>query len=165
MKELEVQQIADYELWDGVYDSFRKAKENISLAHKQIVEYAKVAGWPEVCIGEDDLKFYAPGAWKYFLENKPDDYDLYLSSIYVGDIKDGTTDDFCGMTLYFISERFYDTFLNTDPDDHIDRSLKGKGRFVVCDPFIACQYDGHSGNTMKDEKYERLMEGRNLFKG
>lgn len=166
MKEIETQGITDYELWDGVYIPHNKAKENINLAHKQIVEYAKLAKWPEVAIAEDDVRFFAPGAWDYFLEHKPTDYDIYLSSIYMGEIKeDNTTDYFCGFGLYICHSRFYDTFLVTDSEEHIDRSLKGKGRFVVSNPFIAEQWDGWSSNTGKEEKYGHLMNNRNIFKG
>lgn len=163
MIELMKQGITDYELWDGVY-KYDSAKKNINAAHKQIVEYAQLAGWPEVAIAEDDIKFFAPGAWDYFLVSKPDDYDIYLSSVYVGDIQpDNTVNEFCGFGLYIVNSRFYEKFLSVSPDEHIDRGLKGKGKFVVCNPFVAEQYDGWSGNTGKEEKYGNLMEGRNLF--
>lgn len=163
MQELETQGIADYEFWDGVY-KYDSVKQNVNAAHRQIVEYAQLAGWREVAIAEDDVKFFAPGAWRYFLYTKPVDFDLYLSSVYVGDIKkDNTVDDFCGFGLYIVHSRFYQTFLDTDKFDHIDRSLKGKGKFVVCNPFVAEQFDGHSQNTGKCETYGNLMKGRNLF--
>lgn len=163
MKELEQQKITDYEFWDGIY-KYKTAKENINAAHKQIVEYAQLAGWEMVCVGEDDLRFFASGAWDYFIQNIPNDFDVYLSSIYLGDIKeDNTTDYFCGMTLYIVHSRFYDKFLSINPNDHIDREMKGMGKFVVCNPMVCEQYDGHSQNTGKDEKYRNLLEGRNLF--
>lgn len=165
MNQLEEQGITDYELWDGVY-KFDSAKENINAAHKQIVEYAKVAGWEMVCVAEDDIRFLGLGAWDYFIKNIPNDFDLYLSSIYVGDIShDNTVREFCGFGLYVVHRRFFDTYLSTSPFDHIDRSLSGKGRFVVSDPFIADQYSGFSSNTGKDEVYEHLLNGRNLFGG
>lgn len=163
MEELKVQGITDYELWDGIY-KHKFPKENINAAHKQIIEYAKLAEWDMVIVAEDDVKFFAPGAWDYFLANIPLDFDLYLSSVYMGDIKeDNTVHNFCGFGLYVCHSRFYDTFLETDPHDHIDRSLSGKGRFVVCNPFVAEQYDGHSSNTGKEEKYGNLMEGKKKF--
>jgi len=82
----------------------------------------------------------------------------------MGQIKDdNTVDSFCGLGLYGVSRSFYDTFLAADPYDHIDRSLSGKGKFVVCNPFVAEQYDGHSSNTGKEEKYQHLMEGKKKF--
>lgn len=164
MKEIETQGIINYQFWDGVYDSHKQAKENINAAHKQIVEWAKVAEFDSVIIAEDDVKFFAPGAWDYFLSSRPKDYDLYLSSIYMGDIKeDNTVDYFCGFGLYIVHSRFYDKFLAADPYEHIDRAMKGKGKFVVCDPFVAEQFDGFSSNTGKDEKYRNLLNGRKLF--
>ena len=164
MNEFETQGITGYELWDGVFDYQKKAKENINAAHKYIIEYAKMAEWQSVCIAEDDIKFTAPGAWDYFLNNVPKDFDLYLGSVYVGEISpDNTTDYFCGLTIYICHSRFYDRFLSADPHEHIDRALEGMGKFVVCNPFIAEQWDGWSHNTGKEEKYGKLMQGRNLF--
>lgn len=164
MKELETQGITNYKFWDGVYDSHRHAKENISLAHKQIVEWAKIAEFDSVIIAEDDFKGTHPDSWKYFLEHSPSDYDLYLSSIFVGEIGgDGTVKDFCGMTLYIVHSRFYDQFLAADPHDHIDRALTGKGKFVVCQPFTFIQHNGFSSNTGAYETYDNLLGGRKLF--
>jgi hypothetical protein len=163
-KELEVQGITNVEFWNGVYKN-QSAKENISAAHRQIVEYAKLAGWPMVAIGEDDLKFFAPGAWDYFVSTIPPvDFDIYLSSVYTGDIRaDNTTEGFTGFHLYIVHARFYDLFLGVNPHEHIDRALKGLGKYVVCDPMIAEQYDGWSSNTKKSEKYRSLLSGKNLF--
>lgn len=165
IQQLSEQGISDYEFWDGVY-KYDSAKQNINAAHRQIVEYAMLAEWPEVAIAEDDVHFFAPGAWDYFVSNKPQDYDLYLSSIYVGDIKeDNTVTDFCGFGLYIVSPRFYKTFLSVNPYEHIDHEMKGKGRFVVSNPFIADQFDGWSSNTGKEEKYGNLLNGRKIFGG
>lgn len=163
MKEIETQNITNYTFWDGIY-KYDSAKENINAAHKQIVEYAKLAEFDSVIIAEDDVSFFAPGAWKYFLDNRPKDYDLYLSSVYVGDIKeDNTVDSFCGFGLYIVHSMFYDKFLAANPHEHIDRAMKGLGKFVVCSPMVAEQTDGFSSNTGKDEKYRNLLDGRNLF--
>ncbi len=35
---------------------------------------------------EDDVRFTNPNSFKYFLENKPKDFDIYLSGIYLGEI-------------------------------------------------------------------------------
>lgn len=157
------QEGVDFEMWMGVY-KYDSRKQNINAAHRQIVEYAKLAEWPEVAIAEDDVKFFGEGAWQFFLDNKPITYDLYLSSIYVGDIKaDSTVDYFCGFGLYIVHSRFYDTYLSVDKHEHIDRAMGGLGTFVVCQPFIAEQYDGHSQNTGKDETYGNLMKNRKIF--
>lgn len=163
LEELAKQNITDYELWDGIYTE-KTVKENINKAHKQIVEYAKIAGWDEVCIAEDDLQFSSKDSWKYFLENKPEDFDIYLSMVYIGDInKDNTVDYFTGLTLYIVKERFYDEFLAADPMNHLDIALSHAGKFVVCDPFIAKQFNGHSANTGKHEEYDHLLRNRKFL--
>lgn len=164
LKEIEQQGIVNYKLWDGVHIPDLTAKENISLAHKQVVEWAKVAEFESVIIAEDDIRFFAPGAWDYFLANRPEDFDLYLASVYLGELReDNTVNSFSGLTLYIVHSRFYDKFLAINPNGHLDRELEGKGKFVVCSPFVAEQHDGWSGNSMKNEKYGQLMEGRNKF--
>ncbi len=167
LKELKSQNITDYELWDGVF--IPSIKASINAAHKQIVEYAKLAEWEEVCIAEDDLKATHPNSWNYFLQNKPADYDLYLSMIYLGQPDENNiVKDFTGLTLYCIHSRFYDKFLSVDPNehiDHLDRALRGLGKFVVCNPFTFIQYNGRSSNTGKHEEYDSLLIGRNLYNG
>ena len=164
MKEIETQGITNYKFWDGIYESHRHAKENISLAHKQIVEYAKLAEFESVIIGEDDLMGTHPDSWKYFLQHRPSDFDLYLSSVFVGEIDENNeVKDFCGLTLYIVHSRFYDKFLAADPHDHLDRALSGNGKYIVCQPFTFIQYNGFSSNTGKDETYDNLLQGRNLF--
>jgi hypothetical protein len=163
LTELREQGVGDYEIWDGVY-KHDSAVKNINEAHRQIVEYADVAGREMVMIAEDDLKFFGAGAWDYYIKNIPTDFDIYLSGIYMGDIaEDNTVKHFCGLHLYTVHKRFYQTFLSLPPAEHIDRAMKGLGKFVVCNPMIAEQYDGHSQNTGKDEKYRNLLNGRNIF--
>lgn len=164
MKELETQGITDYEFWPGIY--VPSIKKSINLAHKQIVEYAKIAEWDEVCVGEDDLKFSSPGAWNYFLKNKPCDFDMYLGGIFLGiPDENNVVKAFTGMSCYVVAKRFFDTFLSVPDEDHIDRSLDGLGRYVVCNPFVVTQYDGWSANTGKMETYTKLQEGRIFFNG
>lgn len=163
--EIERQGIVNYKFWDGVY--LPSIKESINSAHKQIVEYAKIAEFGEVLIAEDDFVGSHPNSFKYFLANKPIEYDLYLSQIYLGDIDEkNEVKSFTGMTMYFVNSRFYDAFLNADPHEHIDHALsKVGGRFVVCNPFAFVQRNGHSSNTGKMEVYDDLLAGRELYSG
>lgn len=162
MKELETQGITDYEFWRGIY--IPSVKASINAAHKQIVEYAQLADFDEVCIGEDDLKFSTVGAWDYFLSQKPKDFDIYLGGIFLGDPdKNGVVKDFTGLTLYVVAKRFYETFLAVDPEEHLDRALVGLGKFVVCQPFVVTQWDGFSANTGKDETYRDLQRNRTFW--
>ena len=165
IQELLRQGITDYKLWDGLILS-RSVKESINASHKMIVRWAKENGLSEVCLGEDDLKFSHPDAWKYYLSQKPIDYDLYLGGVFLGVPDDlGVVHDFTGMTLYCISEKFYDQFLSVPDDEHIDKSLDGLGLYYVCRPFVVTQFDGVSSNTGKFEKYGDLVAGREFFNG
>ena len=162
MQELETQEITNYALWDGIH--LPSIKESINEAHKQIVRYAKLAEFGEVIIAEDDVKFSRPGAWQYFLSQKPKDYDIFLGGIFLGDPdENGIVKDFTGMTLYSVHNRFYDTFLSIPADDHIDRALANSGKFVVCSPFVVTQYDGISSNSGQFEKYGELQASRNFW--
>lgn len=163
MREAETQGFEWY-CWPAILDlmmSFR----GISQAHKQIVRDAQARGLKEVCIAEDDIKFLAPGAWNYFLTHKPEVFDLYLGSVFHGDIKeDGSVSDFCGMTLYIIHERFYATFLALNEINNIDRELAHKGRYIVCDKMVCSQWGGYSLNKLAHvNDYDHYLEGRNLF--
>lgn len=162
MKELNSQFITDYELWPSVY--LPSIKASINAAHRQIVEYARLAEWDYVAIAEDDIQFTSPNSWEYFLSQMPYDFDLYLSMVYLGQPdENNVVKEFTGMTMYVVAKRFYDKFLSVDPTEHIDRALNGLGRYVVCNPFVAKQYNGFSSNTGKDENYDILLKERNFL--
>lgn len=77
LAELKYQGIEEFRVWDAIYDR-RGAHIGINKAHKQIVEYAKQEGLPEVLIFEDDIRFCGKGAFDYYIANKPKDFDIYL---------------------------------------------------------------------------------------
>ena len=137
----------------------------VCQAHKQIVRWANQEGLKEVCIGEDDLHFFAPGAWDFFLQNKPEDFDLYLGGVFYGHLdEENVVKDWCGMTLYIVNERFYDTFLGLNEWNNLDRELAFKGRYVVCNPFVVTQHGGYSDNKKyARESYDEYLQGRKLF--
>lgn len=157
------QGITDYEFWDAIY--LPSVKAGINAAHKQIVEYAMAAGWEEVCIAEDDLQFTNENSWNYFFGNKPPDFDIYLSMVYLGQPDENNiVKEFTGLTLYIVKSKFYETFLSVPDDDHIDHLLsKTGGKFVVCKPFIAKQFNGISSNTGKWEEYDHLLRNREFL--
>lgn len=164
IRELQYCGVSDYELWEGVFKP--SIKESINLAHKEIVEYAKLADFPFVVIAEDDIKFSHPQSWKYFLDKMPLEFDMYLGGVFLGQPdENGIVKYFTGMTCYAIARRFYDIFLSTQTDEHIDRALAGKGEYIVCSPFICTQYDGFSSNTGKMEAYEYIQRDRIFFTG
>jgi len=163
--ELNSENITRYRLWDGIVCP-GKVQTGIAKAHKQIVRYAKEKNLPEILIGEDDLHFCAPGAFNYFLSQKPTDYDLYLGGLSNGKLsKDKLVDDFAGLLLYMVHERFYETFLAIVEDKHLDRSLKFKGKYVVCDPQPVIEHSGYSDNMKEYVDASIFFSGRNLFNG
>lgn len=161
--ELDKNGIKDFELWDGIVDP-KSNQKGINQSHKQIVEYAKLADWDEVLIMEDDVRFCGEGSFQYFLTNKPQDFDIYLSGIYMGEISENkTVKAFSGFHCYIVNSRFYDTFLSVPDDLHIDRALANLGTYKVCYPFAAIQYNGFSTNTKREENYDSLLDGRELY--
>ena len=163
LNELESNNINNFELWEGTVDQY-STKRGINKSHKQIVEYAKLAKWDEVLIMEDDVRFCGKDAFNYFLDNKPQDFDIYLSGIYLGEIlPDNSVKSFSGLHCYIVHSKFYDTFLSTPDDEHIDRALANLGTYKVCNPFAAVQYNGFSSNTKKEENYDELLKSRSLY--
>ncbi|MBK7810073.1 MAG: hypothetical protein IPI50_02360 [Saprospiraceae bacterium] len=163
--QLIAQGIQDYRFWEGIINPKNPAT-GIAKAHKQVVLWAKEQKLCSVMIAEDDVKFTGKGAYDYFLKNEPTNYDLYLGGIYYGRIKDdNSVSDFAGTMLYKIHQKFYDTFLSINEEIDIDRALAGKGRFIVCNPFVAIQHEGFSDNKKKHVNYDICLKGRKLFEG
>lgn len=163
-KELDQQGI-NAKIWLAVHDSSSVAK-SINLSHKIIVSYAKEHNLPEICILEEDVMFMAPGAWQYFLANKPEVFDLYLGGCY-GLNQDayrriaeeaGATPihNFAGLHCYIIDAGYYDKFLAMPEDKHID-DQPGMGRFFVCSPFAALQHPGWSSNNKVMTNYNKKI--------
>jgi hypothetical protein len=153
--ELIRQGITDFKVWDSVH-SQKTMKQNISLAHKRIVQDAKDKGVKEVCIAEDDFYFPARDGFKYFMANKPKSFDLYLAGVYVGNKKLNETNNiislFSGLHFYIVNSRFYDFFLSLPIDNSIDNelsklSMQGYGKYVVCYPMAAIQHEVPSDNN------------------
>lgn len=139
--------------WPGNYDDPKKRCTNISRAFKQIVRWAKDQNMPHVCIAEDDMLFTSPNAWKYYLENIPKDYDLYLGGIYNGELFEKTriVNGYSGNTLVTVHERFYDFFLKADENMDLDNYLgmfAFEKRYIVCYPFVVKQI-GHWSDHKK----------------
>lgn len=159
MNELSRQRIMDYKIWTPVYDE-KNVVRSINLSHKQIVQDAKNKGLKEVIIAEDDIFFPAEDGWQYFLDNKPEDYELYLACSY-GGYKDKQP---IGFHLYAIHEQFYDAFLSTPDDQHIDIAMwwLGKDKFFFCYPFPALQRAGFSSNNMAYCDYNVVLKPEDI---
>lgn len=144
----------------------QSAKLGIMRAHKQIVYDAKMRQLDMVCIAEDDLRFTYQGAWKYFLGNMPQDFDIYLASVYWGEIKErNRVAAFSGLSLYVVKRHFFDTFLSIQEGKHLDMELKNKGDYYVCNPFAAIQHETYSDNNKKNLNNARWLGKRKLFGG
>jgi hypothetical protein len=157
------QQGFDYRLWDACHGE-GKPKKHINACHKKIVQFAKDNNMPEIILGEDDMHWTAQGAFDYFIEHKPDDFDIYLSSIMWGRINgENEVSDFAGFQCAIIHQRFYDTFLAADPNTDIDRAMKGKGKFIVVNPFCTIQHETFSDNTKRIHSNQKLYHDRKLY--
>lgn len=174
IKEMAEQNITDWSIVEGVID-LAAVFRGISNAHKIPVRIAQEKQLSNTIIAEDDIKFLGKGAWNYFLDflDKNEDYDLAMGMIYEGEI-DGEGRiikhplSFSGMTLYSVSSRFYNVFLNINSMNHIDKSLgevADKYKFIVCDKFVAKQLNGYSDQKKRDCKYDHYLIGRKLFGG
>lgn len=172
MKELEEQEITDYTIIEGI-ENFLVFRD-ISNSHKKIIRLAKQQKISNCIVAEDDIKFTSKGAWKYFLSQIPKSYDIFFASLYEGKVDDNNRllasekqkDMLSGLTLYSISERFYDTFLNISDMNHLDKNigvLADKYEFYVCPEFCAIQMNGYSDNKKIHCNYDHYMKGRKLF--
>ena len=144
-KQMDLEKVTNYRIWDGVIHS--QPKTGISRAHKQIVQYAKDSNLREVVVAEDDLMWTGTGAWKYFMDHKPYDFDIYVGSYYPRAYHDADFRVFGlrGMTLYVCNSRFFDKFLSLPEQMHIDGAIAMSGaKVIVCDQFVCYQSDGYS---------------------
>lgn len=156
--------------WEGIVHPHDR-KKGICLAHKQIVQNAKECGDKFCVIAEDDILFFKSEdgklAWDYFLDNMPDEFSLYFSMIYVGVIKDNRiVSVFSGMTMYMISQDFYDTFLSLPDSCHIDRQLgltANIHKYMVCPKFVCYQDGSRSDNNFMTCSYEPYLVGRKIY--
>lgn len=162
-QQISEQGIKNYKIWEGIKID-NNPKKGIAMAHKQIVEWAGNQNLSSIIVAEDDIQFTASGAYKYFLENEPESYDLYLGGIVYGKLNsDNSINEFSGLTLYMINQRFYETFLSIPETLDLDRALANRGEYIVCNPFVAIQHDGYSDNHSKYMKYDRYYENRSFF--
>lgn len=161
MDELERQEITDFELWPCIIEP--NVVKSINLSHKMIVREAQEKGLKEVCIAEDDVMFSAKDGWKYFLDNKPEIYDLYLSATY---IVTTPLKHICGFHLYCVHEKFYEKFLSVPDESHIDTVMDSVGGdFVFCYPFAALQRAGFSSNNKKIVNYNAVLKDEDVYGG
>lgn len=148
--------------WDAIV--MPSTMRAISRSHKQIVRWAKEQGLKSIAIAEDDIYFTSLRGWKYFLDNEPDDYDIYIGGHYSGvHFPDNTVHGFTGLTLYKIADRFYDTFLNVSEFRNIDAAITGLGKFTICNPEVAKQRNGYSFHRKKVVNDDHYLTNRKFL--
>ena len=171
MIELCEQGMSAYKIWDGVVHP-QLPFVGIRKAHQQIVRDARDRSLPYVIIAEDDVMFLGAGAYDYFISSMPpvDSFDIYLAGLMLsGEVDENNVvvdGYFTGLTLYVMSSKFYETFLSIRETGNIDALLRGKGKFIVCNPMVVSQHGGYSDNSGKIIKsYDETVKHRNLWKG
>lgn len=160
----------EHRYWCAIPDAHSVIR-SINMSHKQIVQHAIDEKLPEILIMEEDVMFTAPGAFEYFLANKPDRFDLYLAGAYgLSDMSKYLESNtrvipianFAGLHCYIIGENYYEKFMETPSDFHID-DQPNKGKFFVCFPFAALQYPGWSSNNRKMVNYNESIPKNYLY--
>lgn len=163
--------IDNWVLWPGIIEQGMPFK-GISKSHKKIIRDAKEKGLQFCIIAEDDFKFCSENSWQYFMDNIPDEYDIFLGGLSGGEVNEETKEiiGWSGLFFYAIHSRFFDVFLSADEEKNIDRWLSGVGLesiekqlgrkplYKVCYPIIAICKDGfsyNSGTEIQHEKYFR----------
>jgi hypothetical protein len=152
-----------YRFFDGVVG--KVAKTNISKAHKSVVRFAKEQGLKECAIAEDDMQWCGTNAWKYFLDNKPNSFDIYIASYYSGSHDENfVVTGLRGLTLYIVNSCYYDTFLSLPEDTHIDGAIDRSGAKVVVSPlFVAVQAPGYSDQRKRQADDSNRLKGKPIF--
>ena len=167
VEEMKNQSILEYNIFNSI-----PAKEvviSINISQKEIVKQAKERGEKEVCIMEHDIWFPRETGWKYFLENKPENYDIYLGGSYLIDstveYKAPITkvNSYVGHHCIIVHEKYYDRFLETPEDAHIDTAQQGKGDFYLCYPMPALQRAGFSMNNKSMVDYNKLLDKKHIY--
>lgn len=152
--------------WEGIIDK-RGGYAGINLSFKKIVRWAKEQNLPMVCIGEDDLIFSAPGAWQYYLDQMPEEFDTFSGGIYSGQIEGNRImNGYSGHTLLTVHSRFYDFFLSITDADHLDRHLGNfchEKMYLVCMPYVCYQSQGYSDNHRRATSHKAFLEEMKLF--
>jgi len=161
----------EYKIWEACIDK-KTVLESITESFRRIIQYAKDNSLERVIIAEDDLAFSSDGAWEYFLKNEPDEYDVYIGGSYLIDNRCKyepplvKVNSWVGNHLIMVNERYYNTWLSSKPDGHIDTEQDGKGEFYVCFPYAALQRPSKSANNSNQMvNYNGIVPPEFIYKG
>ena len=121
----------------------------------------------EIIMMEDDVKFCGHGAFQYFLNNKPDSFDVYLSGFYDGRMDKQTKKiirSWSGTHCWIIRKQFYDTVLSCDDRAHIDRWMFMHSKDIFsCYPFAAIQHHTFSDVSKTNANHKWYIKDKLLF--
>lgn len=170
-EEMRNQKIIEYIIHSPILDN--NIVKSINISQKEIVRKAKERADKYCCIMEHDIWFKSLNGWRYFIENIPEKFDIYIGGSYLKDIGVKYTspltkvNSYIGNHCIIISERYYDIFLETNETEHIDSAQTGRGEFYLCYPMIAFQRPGFSFNnkTICDYNTGCGITEQDIYKG
>lgn len=161
IKELKRQGIKDYEIYPCLM--YNDVVSSINLSHKMLVREAMNRGDEMVVIAEDDLMFCSSDGWRYYLENMPAEFDIYLGGTYILPISNNMI---CGFHLYAVHQNFYARFLSIPDNVHIDTHMNElKGDYKFCYPLAAIQRAGFSSNNKMNVNYNAILQEQDVYGG
>lgn len=169
MKELAIHKITDYEIWPCII--LPDVPESISESFKMVIRDAQEKGLEEVCIWEHDNFFTQSDGWEYFLKNKPDEYDIFVSGSYLTDNRYDwkppyvKVDAYVGNHCILVHSKYFQKWLDTDPKKHCDTVHNNNADIKICFPFTALQRPGFSANTMAMVNYNAMLYDNEVLKG
>lgn len=167
LSEMENQGILDYTIVPPV--PRETVVSSINVSQKSIIQKAKDDGLDRVVIMEQDIWFPSKDGWEYFIKNEPKEYDIYLGGSYLPDnrveYKAPLTkiSSYVGHHCVIVHSRYYDRFLETPEDKHIDTAQEGRGEFYLCYPMPALQRPGFSSNNMAQVDYNKIIEPKHIY--
>ncbi len=165
--ELDRQGIKDYEIFPCIM--FDSVVESINASHKMLVRWAMQEERPYVIIAEDDIMFPHEKGWQWYLDNTPPIYDIYAGGNYNAFERPKNsgafrTDMIVGFHLYTVHSRYYEQFLATPDDKHIDTEQKSPLMYF-CYPMAAIQRAGFSANNAAPVNYNSILNDEDVYGG
>lgn len=151
VEEMKRQGIKEYKWHSPIFEG--SVVHSINISQKKIVREAKERGDKICVIFEQDIFFPADDGWEYFINNIPNDFDIFIGGSYLVDNRIEYTspvtkvNEWVGNHCIAIHEKYYDAFLSTDQEQHIDTAQGGRGDFYLCYPMAALQRPGKSSNN------------------
>ena len=175
LKQSQEQQFS-YRLWPAIEHD--NPVTSCTLAHKQIVKWAKDNEQPSVWIMEDDVMFTAPKAADNFIYYRPVVYCIYTAGMYgthkFWDRRSGYDypKSMSGTHCYLVHKRAYDRFLALPEDIHLDLAIsnefgfQNKTELVLAKPMYAIQIPGYSDmlGQIVDYNNDKYLWQFELFK-